>query len=412
MMKSFLYLLIGLFCIFNCEAKPKTKAKTRKAVFIVLDGIPADMIERIKPPTIYHIASKGAYGRAYTGGEAGNYSETPTISAIGYTNLLTATWMNKHNVNGNSDLHPNYNYWTIFRIAKEQPNTVRTALYSSWTDNRTVLLGENKPETNNLQIDYVKDGYDLDTNRYPHKEKDLHIFDIDERVSVEAADGIRTYAPDLTWVYLWYTDDAAHIEGNGDYFDEYTRKADQQVARIWNAVKYREANCNEEWMVVVTTDHGRDNTGFGHGGQSERERTTWISTNVPVNHHFNSPYLSITDITPSICRFMDFQVPQDVRWEQDGQPFIGDTDIYNLNVKDEGDKYRLTWNSYSGGLATIYVATSNAFSRGGKDGYRRLDKIMAGTGVFEVEKSKLPHSKIYKFVVTTPYTQLNKWIQY
>ena len=217
MTKLFLSLLLGILCIASGEAKSKTK--TRKAVFIVLDGIPADMIERIKPPAIYQIASRGAYGRAYTGGEVGGYSQTPTISAIGYTNLLTATWMNKHNVNGNSNLSPNYNYWTIFRIAKEQPHTVRTALYSSWTDNRTVLLGENLPETNYLQIDYVKDGYDLDTNRYPQQEKDLHIFDIDERVSVEAADGIRKQAPDLTWVYLWYTDDAAHIEGNGDYFD-------------------------------------------------------------------------------------------------------------------------------------------------------------------------------------------------
>ena len=410
MTKLFLSLLLGILCIASGEAKSKTK--TRKAVFIVLDGIPADMIERIKPPAIYQIASRGAYGRAYTGGEVGGYSQTPTISAIGYTNLLTATWMNKHNVNGNSNLSPNYNYWTIFRIAKEQPHTVRTALYSSWTDNRTVLLGENLPETNYLQIDYVKDGYDLDTNRYPQQEKDLHIFDIDERVSVEAADGIRKQAPDLTWVYLWYTDDAAHIEGNGDYFDAYTKKADQQVARIWDAVKYREANHNEEWMVVVTTDHGRDDTGYGHGGQSERERTTWISTNQKVNHYFKTPYLSITDITPSICRFLNFQVPQQVQWEQDGQSFIGDADICNLNVVEKDGKFKLTWNSYAGGLVTIYVATSNAFSRGGSDGYRRLDKIMAGTGEFEVDIKSLPRSKIYKFVVTTPYTQLNKWIQY
>ena len=103
--------LQSFFNIYDC--------KTKKAVFIIVDGIPADMIERLNTPAIDEIASKGAYARAYTGGEIGSYSQTPTISAIGYTNLLTATWMNKHNVDGNSNLKPNYNYWTIFRIAKK-----------------------------------------------------------------------------------------------------------------------------------------------------------------------------------------------------------------------------------------------------------------------------------------------------
>ena len=312
--------LFALLCVLFATT---AFAKTRKAVFIIIDGVPADMIERLNTPAIDEIAARGSFERAYTGGEVGGYSQTPTISAIGYTNLLTATWLNKHNVGGNSNLKPNYNYWTIFRITKEQKKDYKTAIYSSWTDNRTVLLGEGKPETGNLKIDYVCDGYDLDTKRFPKKEKELHIFDIDEFVTKQAAQGIKNDAPDLSWVYLWYTDDAGHIEGNGKFFDEYTLKADQQIAQIWEAVKYREANFDEEWMVVVTTDHGRSENGHDHGGQSERERTTWISTNQPVNRHFHNGQLAITDITPSICRFMGFEVPQPVLWEQDGMPFIG-----------------------------------------------------------------------------------------
>ena len=51
------------------------------------------MIERLNTPAIDEIASQGAYARAYTGGEIGNYSQTPTISAIGYTNLFS--WANR-----------------------------------------------------------------------------------------------------------------------------------------------------------------------------------------------------------------------------------------------------------------------------------------------------------------------------
>ena len=152
--------ILALLCLLLAGA---ASAQTRKAVFIIVDGVPADMIERLHTPAIDEIAARGAYARAYTGGEVGGYSQTPTISAIGYTNLLTATWMNKHNVDGNSGLKPNYNYWTIFRIAKEQPKEFRTALYSSWTDNRTVLLGEGKQLDLRLHtrfVDFPEHGHD------------------------------------------------------------------------------------------------------------------------------------------------------------------------------------------------------------------------------------------------------------
>ena len=176
------------------------------------------MIERLDLPAIREIASEGAYGRSYVGGTVGRYDETPTISAVGYTDLLTSTWLNKHNVPGNDNLSPNYNYPTIFRLAKDQKREVKTALFSSWIDNRTVLIGEGRQETGNLTIDYVYDGYELDREKFPDREYDLRIFDIDEHVSECAAQCIREQAPDLSWVYLWYTDDAGHIFGNGEKF--------------------------------------------------------------------------------------------------------------------------------------------------------------------------------------------------
>lgn len=402
--------LVCLSCLLFALSLSMT-AKTKKALFIIIDGVPADQIERLHTPAIFDIASRGAYARAYTGGEVGGYSETPTISAIGYTNLLTATWLNKHNVSGNDGLKPNYHYWTLFRIAKEQPATYQTALYSSWTDNRTVLLGEGKPETNRLHIDYVADGYELDTLRFPKEENERHIFRIDEKVSEEAARGIRQDAPDLSWVYLWYTDDAGHLKGNGAFFDEYVRKADTQVARIWEAVRYREAHFDEEWMVVVTTDHGREENGHGHGGQSLRERTTWISTNVPVNSHFRDGALSITDIAPSICRFMGFDVPQEVRWEQDGMPFIGPVDIAGLQALPYDDSVQLSWKAYTPEeMVTIYAATTNKFKEGGDDQWIKLATVPAGAQTFRVDLSRLPSSSFYKFVLETPHNHLNRWL--
>lgn len=40
-------------------------ATTRKAVFIIVDGVPADMIERLNTPAIDEIAGRGSFDRAY-----------------------------------------------------------------------------------------------------------------------------------------------------------------------------------------------------------------------------------------------------------------------------------------------------------------------------------------------------------
>ncbi|MDI9603842.1 MAG: hypothetical protein QM305_00715 [Bacteroidota bacterium] len=401
--------LLTILLIIGCLT---VAAKTRKAVYIIIDGVPADQIERLKPEAIFDIASRGAYSRAYTGGEIGGYSQTATISAIGYTNLLTSTWFNKHNVGGNTNLKPNYNYWTLFRIAKEQQKEFKTALYSSWIDNRTVLIGEGKEETNFLKIDYVKDGYDLDTVNFPPKRNDLHIFDIDEHVSKEAAKSIRTDAPDLSWVYLWYTDDAGHSSGNGKFFDEYVLKADQQVGRIWEAVKYREANYDEEWMIIVTTDHGRGENGHGHGGQSVRERTIWISINVPVNDYFKQCEPGIIDIAPSICRFMGFEIPRNILWEQDGIPFIGKVDIAHMKTMPYDNTVCLSWESFSDKQpVTVYAATTNKASEGDKDQWIKIATVNAGEKKYVVDLNRLPNSKFYKFVLETPNNHLNRWLQ-
>jgi len=408
--------IAAIFAVISCTPTIPAgrvcngKDPVRKAVYVIIDGVPADMVERLDLPNIQDIASRGAYGRSYVGGTVGRYDETPTISAVGYTDILTGTWVNKHNVPGNSDLSPNYNYWTLFRIAKEQPRNVRTALFSSWIDNRTVLLGEGKDETCNLKIDYVYDGYDEDHDAFPDKEYEMRIFDIDEHVSRMAAECIRSEAPDFSWVYLWYTDDAGHIFGNGNTFDEFTKLADVQIGRVWEAVRYREANFNEEWMMIATTDHGRSYKGYGHGGQSERERTTWVAVNRPVNGRMTSGKCAATDINPSICRWMGFDVPRDVEWEQDGTSFYGTSDIMEMDLMPYDTSVELTWKCLEkNAMVNVWASPTNNFKTGGKDEWTKVGEVPAAAESFTLDLKTLPESKFYKFVLETPNGSLNRW---
>lgn len=298
-------------------------AQNRKAIFILLDGIPADVLENTDTPFLDQIAAAGGYTRAYVGGEKGGKSESPTISAVGYNSLLTGTWANKHNVWGNSIKAPNYDYPTIFRLAKDFDPTLKTAIFSTWLDNRTKLIGEGLAATDNIKMDFAFDGFELDTLRFPHDEEREYIRNIDELVVNKTADYIAESSPDLSWVYLEYTDDMGHRYGDSEQMTAAVKLADDQVGRIWKAIQQREHDHNEEWMIVITTDHGRTaENGKGHGGQSERERTTWIVTNQRnlTAAFFNQP--GIVDIMPSICDFMGIEIAAKVKGNLDGKSFL------------------------------------------------------------------------------------------
>jgi predicted AlkP superfamily pyrophosphatase or phosphodiesterase len=305
------------------QAAPTVAPRKQKAVFVLLDGIPADVIERVATPMLDEIAKTGGYARAHVGGELGGATETPTVSAPGYMSLLTATWANKHNVRGNSNQSPNYAYWNIFRIVETVEPSLKTALFSTWLDNRTVLVGEGRPAAGNFRLDHAVDGFERDTVAFPHDAASKYILAIDERVAAEAAAHIASQGPDLSWVYLQHTDDMGHAHGDSEAFYSAVRQADVLVGRIWDAVKQRQAQ-GEDWMIVVTTDHGRDpRTGKGHGLQSARERTTWIATNKSgLSERFTSGSAAIVDIAPSILQHMRIQIPAEVAKEMDGVSFV------------------------------------------------------------------------------------------
>lgn len=297
---------------------------TRKALFVVVDGIPADVIERVVTPGIDAVVADGSYQRAYVGGELGMPTESPTISAVGYMSLITGTWSNKHNVRANYGIEPNYAFWDIFRVAKHQARTVTTGIFSTWTDNRTILMGDGLEEAGGFKVDFVADGFENDPAFAPALNDLDRIQAIDLHVTTVAATTIVEAGPDLAWVYLQHTDDIGHRDGDGSTMDLAVRWMDARIAELWSAVQARKKEAaNEDWLVLITTDHGRiSSDGRGHGGQSDRERTIWIASNSPrmVPSHERTP--SIVDIYPTIVEHMRFELPAEVAEQLEGQSLL------------------------------------------------------------------------------------------
>lgn len=322
-MDRFIWYRLLLFLSINLWVQPSF-SQEKKVVFIILDGIPAGELEATSTPNLDKIAAIGGYARAYTGGEKGGASETPTISAVGYNSLLTGTWANKHNVWDNDIAAPNYSYWTIFRLMQEAKPNSKLGIFSTWEDNRTKLLGEGLNETGNLKLDFVFDGFEKDTLTYPHDKDKDYIRKIDNLVSFEAAHTLKTQAPDLSWVYLEFTDDMGHRFGKSPQLTSAIELADEQVGRIWEAIQLRERNFGEEWLIWITTDHGRKAPDYkDHGGQSDYEREIWMVTSAKnLSNRFDSGKAAMVDILPSLVDFLEIPVPETQRKNWDGSSLL------------------------------------------------------------------------------------------
>ncbi|MGY0425450.1 MAG: alkaline phosphatase family protein [Polaribacter sp.] len=373
-----LFIYIGIGCKMHKTDK-EVKAKKKKVVFVIVDGIATDQFKKANTPTLDAIAKKGSYSDAFVGGIKGTIAETPTISAAGYNNLLTGTWVNKHNVFGNSIVNPNYHYPTIFRFLKDSIPSLKTAIFSTWLDNRTKLIGEGLSTTKNIKLDYHFDGFELDTIRFPHDKKRVFIKNIDSIVSNEAERYIKKESPDLSWVYLEYSDDMGHKYGDSKQFNNAVHFEDTCVAKIYNGIKYRERKFNEDWLLIVTTDHGRNPIdGKNHGGQTDRERSTWVVSNKSdFNNYFKTSTVGIVDIFPTITDFMGVEIPKSLQQELDGTSFYNIKNIKNFRGEFKKGNLYFSWDTIGKPEeeAIIEYSKTNKFKKGGKDIFKKLGTV-------------------------------------
>ena len=253
-----LYRLLLLFCVLLAGCEPTPQAVRPKTLIVGMDGVQLSEYEKLGESTALkrlHIS------KAFTGGIIGSESQQQTVSGPGWITLLTGVWANKHSVISNElHLRVDPNYPSLFkRLREAMPNAYLSSVVN-WSPINTAFLLEDAQ------------GSDVRESGLP-----------DERVTARALEILTKEPADFTFIQLDDPDVTGHNHGFGPEYQQALREVDARLGKLLDKVaERRQRQPLEDWLVIVTTDHGRDASGEGHGGQSEGERSIFIASNKPL----------------------------------------------------------------------------------------------------------------------------------
>lgn len=233
---------------------PAGTGARKKVMVIGIDGVRPDVLAQVPTPRIDALIARGAFSdRALTG--------LPTVSGPGWSSMLIGVWPEKHGVSNNDFRTNRYDEYPDFlsRIERVRPE-LNTFVVADWpplvSDDAGGPLFGDAPD-----VKVALDGYDLGWA------------EADERSVLAAVEHLRAADPDAMFVYLGNPDETSHqTRGIGDEYRSTIALADRHVGMLVDAIRARPTYPEEDWLILISTDHGRRPEG-GHGGDSEVERT-------------------------------------------------------------------------------------------------------------------------------------------
>jgi len=251
-----------LFACGTVACNPSSAPRVKKVLLIGLDGVRVDVLAQAYTPNIDSLVATGFFSdRAQT--------SRRTVSGPAWSSMLTGVWPDKHLVNGNDFTGNDYATYPEFltRIEQIQPER-NTFTVVDWPP-----LGG--PASGGPLLSAAVDVLTLiDGDELGYAAADS--------LSVAAAvNHLRYEDPDAAFVYLGNIDVVGHATSSlATEYSEAIEWADQQVGQLLAAVQNRATYADEDWLILMGTDHGRNDAG-GHGGQSEQELTVFYLASGP-----------------------------------------------------------------------------------------------------------------------------------
>jgi predicted AlkP superfamily pyrophosphatase or phosphodiesterase len=267
-----------LCALFVAACGSDSASSTSKhALVIGLDGVRVDALQQAATPHLDALIAEGTVSYdAFAGGVLGEETEQPTFSGPGWSSILTGVWTNRHGVQVNVFDDARFDEYPHFfaRIREKNPDAYLSSFVTWGPINENIL--------SSAEADAV--------------------FSANEADASAAGDVVVAgYGPDVP-----------------EYVDA-VETVDAQIGEMVDAIDARSTHASEDWLVVVTTDHG--GIGKGHGGQSEEERTIFMiasggSVRPGQTVH---PGPGHTAVPPTVMKHLGLEI--DSAWGWESEPF-------------------------------------------------------------------------------------------
>ncbi len=178
--------------------------------------------------------------------------------------MLTGVWSPKHRVMGNNFTGNDYATYPDFLTRLERiDSTFSTFAVVDWPPLGDTTSG-GPLISDGIDVKHVVSG---DALGYPHADSQSVDIAVEHLASEDA---------DAAFVYLGNIDVVGHATGSlAPEYQAAIEAADVQVGRLVEAVRSRATYEQEDWLILVCTDHGRQDDG-GHGGLSSQELTIFL----------------------------------------------------------------------------------------------------------------------------------------
>ncbi len=217
---------------------------TNKVLIIGIDGCRPDALAAANTPNLDQLMANGTF--TYNA-----RTIPPTWSGPGWSSMLTGVWYTKHGVSDNTFFGSNYEEYPHFfnRIETFNPSLYTASIVHWGPINNTIMD----------QADFQQ------------------TFDSDVAVSNSAVNLLQTGNPDILFLHYDDVDHAGHADGFSTTVPSYIAAiegVDTNLGPVLTALNNRSTIANENWIIMVSTDHG--GSGTGHGGSSEVEKEIFL----------------------------------------------------------------------------------------------------------------------------------------
>jgi len=279
-------LLIALICFVAINSIAQ-EGNNYKVLIIGIDGCRPDALLESSTPNMDALWKNGAYTFK---------AQTDEISSSGpaWSAMLTGVWHQKHNVLNNEYEDPDLEHYPHFfhRIRQEKPE-LKTYSVANWGPIHKILQEGDATFTSSKISDAL--------------------------VAEEVASILENKDVDVMFVQLDEVDGAGHRHDYAIESKKYLKaieRSDGQVGTMVSALEQRSAIKEENWLIILSADHGGSD--FGHGKNIPEHTTVfYIAAGKSAVKGEIQQEVGVVDV--AVTALFHLGIPAKEEWNLDGR---------------------------------------------------------------------------------------------